>query len=156
MKREIKFRGKRLDNGGWAYGDLLQIVGGFVIYHGSHTDSTLIEDRPNLAVELYMDEVSPVHPDTVGQFTGLYDREGNEIFEGDVVTGLEYADFHTGDDGNVNAVVVWDTEWASFMLDAGCRVNIRPCADIRRRIRVTGNIHDNPSLLEGGLKCFTL
>lgn len=36
------------------------------------------------------------------------------------------------------------------------RVNIRPCADIRRRIRVTGNIHDNPSLLEGGLKCFTL
>ena len=72
------------------------------------------------------------------------------------MTGLEYADFHTGDDGNVNAVVVWDTEWASFMLDAGCRVNIRPCADIRRRIRVTGNIHDNPSLLEGGLKCFTL
>lgn len=135
---------------------MLHIASGCVVYYGSQTESELIEDRPNLAIELYMDEVSPVHPGTVGQFTGLYDREGNEIFEGDVVTGLEYADFHTGDDGNVNAVVVWDTEWASFMLDAGCRVNIRPCADIRRRIRVTGNIHDNPSLLEGGLKCFTL
>ena len=139
MERKIKFRGKDAFTGKWVYGDLVQ--------NQKVTENGL---EPRVMVGGY-----EVNPDTVGQFTGLYDREGNEIFEGDVVTGLEYADFHTGDDGNVNAVVVWDTEWASFMLDAGCRVNIRPCADIRRRIRVTGNIHDNPPLLEGGLKCFT-
>lgn len=145
MKREIKFRGKRLTDGKWIYGDFFRNRRlAFIAADG-------IVENPLASWQDYN-----VDPDTVGQFTGLYDREGNEIFEGDVVTGLEYADFHTGDDGNVNAVVVWDTEWASFMLDAGCRVNIRPCADIRRRIRVTGNIHDNPSLLEGGLKCFTL
>lgn len=143
--RGIKFRGKRLTDGKWIYGDFFRNRRlAFIAADG-------IVENPLASWQDYN-----VDPDTVGQFTGLYDREGNEIFEGDVVTGLEYADFHTGDDGNVNAVVVWDTEWASFMLDAGCRVNIRPCADIRRRIRVTGNIHDNPSLLEGGLKCFTL
>lgn len=137
--REIKFRGKRLDNGEWIYGDFFRNRRlAFIAADG-------IVENPLASWQDYN-----VDPDTVGQFTGLYDREGNEIFEGDVVTGLEYADFHTGDDGNVNAVVVWDTELASFMLDAGCRVNIRPCADIRRRIRVTGNIHDNPSLLKGG------
>lgn len=141
--RGIKFRGKRLDNDEWCYGSLLIWADG----------ECIILEKSDSSYDMWKREINP---DTVGQFTGLYDREGNEIFEGDVVTGLEYADFHTGDDGNVNAVVVWDTEWASFMLDAGCRVNIRPCADIRRRIRVTGNIHDNPSLLEGGLKCFTL
>ena len=145
MKRVIKFRGKRLTDGKWIYGDFFRNRRlAFIAADG-------IVENPLASWQDYN-----IDPDTVGQFTGLYDREGNEIFEGDVVTGLEYADFHTGDDGNVNAVVVWDTEWASFMLDAGCRVNIRPCADIRRRIRVTGNIHDNPSLLEGGLKCFTL
>lgn len=145
MKRVIKFRGKRLTDGKWIYGDFFRNRRlAFIAADG-------IVENPLASWQDYN-----VDPDTVGQFTGLYDREGNEIFEGDVVTGLEYADFHTGDDGNVNAVVVWDTEWASFMLYAGCRVNIRPCADIRRRIRVTGNIHDNPSLLEGGLKCFTL
>ena len=151
--REIKFRGKRLDNEEWVHGDLLQIVGGFVIYHGSHTDSTLIEDRPNLAVELYMDEVSPVHPDTVGQFTGLYDFYGKEIYEGDIIesgydgSGMDYRK-------TVRHMVGYNPKDASFTAEfIGAYPN---CGSIRQSWinqfgkRIVGNIHDNPELLKGG------
>lgn len=135
MNREIKFRGKDALTGKWVYGDLA--------HNKKVTGDGRLEDRTMVGGY-------EVTPDTVGLFTGMYDREGSEIYEGDIVAGLEYPDFHTGGDGYVNAVVIWDAESASFMLDAGCRVNIRPCVDIRRLIKVIGDIHTNPELLEGG------
>ena len=127
--REIKFRGKRIDNGEWKYGDLLHIVGGCVIYHGSHTDSTLIEDRPNLAVELYMDEVSPVVPDTVGQYTGLKDKNGKEIYEGDILQSI-------GTD--IFVEVIYDApEFCYRDNNFGYKFLNRP-----GEFEVVGNIHD--------------
>lgn len=70
MNRQIKFRGKRADNGEWVYGDLLQIAGGCCIYFGSKTE-TLTPDIPedsNVFVELMDSECAVVIPDTVGQF----------------------------------------------------------------------------------------
>ena len=139
MKREIKFRGKRLGNGQWVYGDLLHIVGGCVIYHGSQTESELIEDRPNLAVELYMDEVSPVDPDTVGQFTGLLDANGKEIYEGDIL--------RISISKNGIAEVRWYAEWAMFVEQMK---NSSQWYNLEGRKEVIGNIHDNPELLKGG------
>lgn len=139
--RVIKFRGKRIDNGEWKYGDLLHIVGGCVIYHGSHTDSTLIEDRPNLAIELYMDEVSPVHPDTVGQFTGLYDFYGKEIFEDDIVKN-ESAGF-------CGVIKFKDS---AFIIDIDkTKGTLFACLQTGA-LEVVGNIYDNPELLKGGEK----
>lgn len=152
MKQTIKFRGKRLTDGQWVYGDLLHIAGGCVIYHGSQTESQLIEDRQNVAIELYMDEVSPVDPDTVGQFTGLHDANGKEIYEGDIITWL------TGR-GGMGFMEMGRVEWRS---DEGCYVVInrfltrdnreivQPLIRCTRDVKVRGNIHDNPELLKGG------
>lgn len=141
--REIKFRGKRLDNEEWVHGDLLQIVGGFVIYHGSHTDSTLIEDRPNIAVELYMDEVSPVYPDTVGQFTGIKDKNCREIYEHDLI-----------ECGGILCEVVFNSHIGSFsLLEVFTQqLGSQPLGVMLDMFHASlkGNIHDNPELLKGG------
>lgn len=143
--REVKFRGKQLDNGKWVYGDLLHICGGDVIYHGSPTESELIEDRSNLAIELYMNEVSPVAANTVGQFTGLLDKNGKEIYEGDVL--------------GVNERVIG---WVKGGVRGYCYdvVYVNHPAGEKRwtlystvvydypdKIEVVGNVYDNPDLL---------
>lgn len=67
MNREIKFRGIRLDNGEWIYGDLNHLVDGVYISN---------DNGCNMA---------QVYPDTVGQYTGLKDKNGKEIYEDDIL-----------------------------------------------------------------------
>lgn len=79
MGRIIKFRGKRADGSAWVYGDLLQENSGRKVIM---TNLNTWGDNPD-DIEPYGENII-VNPDTVGQFTGLCDADGKEIYEGDI------------------------------------------------------------------------
>lgn len=131
--RTIKFRAKTT-NGEWVYGHYS--TGGFI-----HTDGT--ETVRHL---IHADMLYDVAPDTVGQFTGLVDKNGREIYEGDIITSDEYK--HT-----CHYVRYMESE-AMFVamiigssLDEYC--GIRQSWIDKFSKKVIGNIHDNPELLKG-------
>ena len=121
MNREIEFRGKRLDNGEWICGDLM---------HDNHGGCYIY---PLDSLVLFAE--NKVANDTVGQFTGLKDKNGKEIYEDDVV---RYNDTFDSD------YVKYDEKQKVEFID-GCFYPISEewCQDIK----VIGNIHDNPELL---------
>lgn len=122
MNREILFRGKRIDNGEWAYGYL------GVNYRAEITIET-IHTRQE------------IDPKTIGQYTGLIDKKMNRIFEGDVMEfdayGLHYKGEVFFDEGafcvKCNRPTASTFLMIALLHDAVC----------------VGNIHDNPELLEG-------
>lgn len=137
--REIKFRGKDIENDNtWRYGSL--------ITYPSACTSIIGFDK--LGNELNHD----VDPDTVGQFTGLKDKSGKEIYEGDIISV----------NGKYPKLIRYIDEWASYCLanltDLDCDLKTRywqqvsPCwwTDYKREIKVIGNVYDNPELLKGG------
>lgn len=133
--REIKFRGKLIDTGEWGYRDLLHVG-----------DLCCIGRTIEAFTKMPFNECV-VNSDTVGQYTGLKDRNGKEIYEGDIAL-MDYSDFNVGKDGQTYAVVRWIDDRAAFMWDAG----LNYYADMRNadNVEICGNIHDNPELLEDG------
>lgn len=127
--REILFRGKRTDNGKWVVGMLGQYHEGIkatiVLNHLGTVDSV---------------DFICVDPTTVCQFTGLLDKNGKQIFEGDVFA-WGYAGVY-----DMRYVVSYDAVTTSFI---GVRKHgFLSLSGIT--IEIIGNIHDNPELLEGG------
>lgn len=123
MNREIIFRGKSLNTNCWVYGDLRQ-------------------DKIRRKAYIEYDEVNP---DTIGQYTGLKDKNGKEIYEGDILQD-EF-------DSRINHIVKYDnsrcsyTGWCSLVhwnWEKGNIISqewINECGKT-----VIGNIHDNPDL----------
>ena len=131
--REILFRGKKKPWGGWAEGSLVKM-------------------RDYYRISEKNDMISfGVETETIGQFTGLTDKNGKKIFEGDIVNILGNQYVEDWKDVNYNALIAF--------LDGGfCAIDgtieehgFRRYALARMdfTLEVIGNIHDNPELLEG-------
>lgn len=128
--REILFRGKRVDNNEWVYGFLSKSRG------NNHFLSLCIDHEEN-GVMLS----SIVEPETIGQYTGLTDKNGVKIFEGDIVryNGEKHiVVFETRGETGYFGIKIDHIETWGFCLSVPAKL-----------MEVVGNIHDNPELAEG-------
>lgn len=135
--REILFRGKRTKTGEWVYG---------LLWHYNDKAAAIYSDK--------LDRLCWVVPETVGQYTGLTDKNGKRIFEGNIIcyitpdgikaTGVvRFGEYGTGGTIGIGFYVEWvDRDGAGWL-----RQDIGFWAKYRD-VEVIGNIHDNPELLE--------
>lgn len=135
--REILFRGKRMDNGDWVEGDLIAsryispYQNGELYINGTYVNGKSVDGIVWGQGSLYR-----IAPSTVGQYTGLKDKNGKMIFDGDIVKRL-------GD----KCVVKWIKEDAKFIIIGGM-TKLDFSLFFAENLEVIGNITDNPELLE--------
>ena len=141
--REILFRGKRKDNGEWVEGYFAHYV---------RLGAPFIGFCNTLGTMMWCE----VDPETVGQYTGLKDKNGKRIFEGDIfqygfdevaaVAVVKFGEFGFGSQFDMNQVgfyAEWNPRAMYYRTDLGFWVK-------QREIEIIGNVHDNPELLGGG------
>lgn len=130
MERQIKFRGKNIHTGEWLYGD----------YHreGKMHYITKFGDflREYAPIEFIVDE------NTIGQFTGILDKNGKEIYEGDILS-----------DGEVKYEVWYSEDKTGFIAEMrdpqNDLVDYLGSYDTERIMTIIGSIYDHPDLLNG-------
>lgn len=132
--REIIFRGKTLDKGEWVYGNLITDDNDVYI---------LTQENLSRGIDIggWIDGVQSceVIPETVGQYTGLKDKNDKKIFEHDIVR-IAVGGIYD------NHVVSYDKENARFVVGD---IDFTMVRIFSPKIEIIGDIHDNPELLEG-------
>lgn len=132
-KSEIKFRGIRTEKNEWAYGSLISKKG--------YSAIIIFDDGIDSVYDTYLE--LRVIPETVGQFTGLKDKNGNEIYEGNILR------WFCGDEEIVLGPVRWRNEiscWGTEIV-----LNTIEPEDLwvdGIGYEIKGNIHQNPELLK--------
>ena len=127
MDRAIKFRGKSIYDEKWLLGSLIKIE----------------EDRYAVSPNLNDIEIGKsiglyeVYSETVGQFTGLFDKNGKEIYEGDILNN-----------GQRNYFVCWNSERGAWWLKNKDLIYTTPLGFLSIELFVVGNIYDNPDLIK--------
>ena len=138
--REILFRGKRIDNGEWIEGCLLNVTLGGKTARLIFGDNFIRAKNDVKALSHAM-----VDPETVGQFTGLTDKNGKKIFEGDIVTAKDEI-WGSPFCYSITGKIVYDE--ASFFIEPKDVMETQYIFNECAVYEVIGNIHDNPELLE--------
>lgn len=142
-EREILFRGKRKDNGEWIEGAYSPYNWDFFGEREEKPQIIIISDDKNID-GLWCEVI----PETVGQYTGLTDKNGVRIFEGDIV---RYGTNTNRAENKVIHEVVYETRGESGYF--GIRISQietwQFCLEVPSKLmEVIGNIHDNPELLQ--------
>ena len=147
--REILFRGKTV-RGEWVYGYLAKFRN-FV----NNVYTSIIQINDFETKECNMQDNACVIPESVGQYTGLIDKNDKKIFEGDIIRAI------TLDTGSEEIAVVCfgnfidennGDEYIGFYIEFdGIKTTATQLAmkECKNRIEIIGNIFDNPELLEG-------
>ena len=130
MNRTIKFRGKDVETGGW-------LDGGLILPPNKYPSIVTWKLYKN---SILTHNFNVVFPDTVGQFTGLFDKNGKEIYEGDILKGFD-----------ITLEVWYSEEKACFIAEMkepqNDMVDILSGYDTAR-MEIVGNIYDNPELIK--------
>lgn len=148
--RKILFRGKRVEDGEWVQGSLYRTNTNYsngkvkLLYRICVFEYNVGKDELDLiSASGFDDEVTP---ETVGQYTGLTDKNGTKIFEGDILS-TENGTFSNTGMGNI---LFYKGMWTSFY---GQDALGRDCFDELHAVcserEIIGNIHDNHELMEG-------
>jgi uncharacterized phage protein (TIGR01671 family) len=145
MNRVIKFRGKMIPENEWIFGTILRIPAPPVCFGKSETDKYYIQFPDprympdwNMPYKMVQGEVNS---ETIGQYTGLYDKNGKEIYEGDIVEITRPCILERGEVKFINGCFDIKSKDTLLMLYQ-CEIN-------NFKLKVIGNIYDNPELLGG-------
>ena len=131
--REILFRGKQKENGEWIYGGIYSNNDEYFIIN----DSLPVNELGSVCNGV------PINPETVGQYTGLKDKNGTMIFEGDIVGFDEFPGSHHRIYFDVD-----NARWTDERIEDGDTCTDYYGFDFVRDSTVIGNIHDNPELIK--------
>lgn len=128
--RDIIFRGQRIDSKEWVYG-----------YYANCHGADLEEHTTGHFIVEYPDKWHEIYTDTVGQYTGLCDRNGAKIFEGDIVQRNKKETFE----------IKWDRGGFCSSAKSSCTESGELFLPLIRieEMEVIGNVHENKKLLEG-------
>ena len=129
--RTIKFRGKRLDNKNWVIGYLVPVV-----THGE-TQMYIATEIRDGAVEGFA-----VEPESVAQFTGMCDKNGNEVYEGDIVRYRTTDERYTRNPNFSTLIVHYEERSARFMAGGIYWDTLRS-----QKVEVVGNSYDTPNAI---------
>ena len=128
--REIEFRGYNRKNKQWLYGFYLKNRGAHFVCPDEFANGKSWEDYE-------------IDPDSLGQFTGLYDKNHHKIYEGDIVSnGWSELHYIRYSDGKWDVVDKWGN-WLELLEFA----HTDDCNNVIREIEVVGNMHDNPEMI---------